>query len=441
MPAAMRVTIPTAADYCEAVQNAAFCFEQPELRQGRAEADALGLPRPRTGAFATVFRMECPTGDFAVRCFLRRFDDRQRRYRLLAGFVSAARLEWLVPAEYLERGIRARGGWYPILKMNWVRGELLDRHVQANLGNPVKLRALAAGWARMAAALEAAGAAHGDLQHGNVLVTGSGLRLVDYDGMFVPGLEGEQAPEKGHENYQPPSRTGTDFGPGLDRFSEWVVYLSLLALASDPALWARHRGGDEALLLRKRDYEAPDSSALLGELRASADKEVRRLALRLSELCLLPVAGMPPLADALVKKRGKPSPERTPAAKPRQEHALGGASWIVDYLPESSRGGAGSPFRSSPAAERCLLLAGLAAAFATGASPAALALLAGSLAAFLGISALRYRAEPCIAGPLGLPPERVTFLTLLFIEGVRQPGQESRTGFAKFLFRPWRLGG
>ena len=38
--------------------------------------------------------------------------------------------------------------------------------------------------------LHSVGFSHGDLQHGNIMVNSEGkLFLVDYDSMFVPGLE------------------------------------------------------------------------------------------------------------------------------------------------------------------------------------------------------------------------------------------------------------
>jgi thiamine kinase-like enzyme len=37
-------------------------------------------------------------------------------------------------------------------------------------------------------ALNRAGVAHGDLQHGNILVANGKPKLIDYDGMYVPAL-------------------------------------------------------------------------------------------------------------------------------------------------------------------------------------------------------------------------------------------------------------
>src|SRR5207248_10425515 len=59
--------------------------------------------------------------------------------------------------------------------------------------------------------LEAAKVAHGDLQHGNILVRGGSIQLVDYDGMWVPALSGRDATEIGHRAYQHPERSGQDY--------------------------------------------------------------------------------------------------------------------------------------------------------------------------------------------------------------------------------------
>ena len=72
--------------------------------------------------------------------------------------------------------------------------------------------------------------AHNDLQHGNVLVQREGgIRLVDYDGKFLPKFRGERSPELGHKNYQHPERSPEHYDENVDNFSSLVIYLSLLA--------------------------------------------------------------------------------------------------------------------------------------------------------------------------------------------------------------------
>src|SRR5574341_1249786 len=225
---------PTPQDYQEALQNPGRSLADPELRAGRVELDPLGLPKPRTGGFASVYRVHCGQGDWAVRCFLRDFQDQQERYTAISDHLTRVKLPYTVDFTFLPQGIRVRGQWYPILKMKWVEGERLDHYIERHLRSPSVLLGLAAHWIQMVKALQQASIAHGDLQHGNVLVVQGNLKLIDYDGMFVPRLNGQVSHEVGHRNYQHPLRTASDFGPHLDNFSAWVVYMSLIALSVDP---------------------------------------------------------------------------------------------------------------------------------------------------------------------------------------------------------------
>ena len=67
----------------------------------------------------------------------------------------------------------------------------------------------------MTADLERHGIAHGDLQHGNLLVAADGtFRLVDYDGMYVPALRGEGEPRTATATTsRPPVRPPTTAPP------------------------------------------------------------------------------------------------------------------------------------------------------------------------------------------------------------------------------------
>ena len=237
---------PTAPDYNESIQSPHLNFNDPELKGGSVETTALGLPRPFSGGFASVYKVSCGHREWAVRCFLREFIDQQQRYEAISKHLSAAKLPYMVGFDFLSQGIKVRGKWYPILKMEWVKGELLHKYIKRNLHNPSALMCLANHWVAMLKALQAANIAHGDLQHGNVLITNGNLRLIDYDGIYVPALAGQSSHEVGHRNYQHPQRTQFDFGPTIDNFAAWVIYISLLALrkhlktkSSNNMLWLR----------------------------------------------------------------------------------------------------------------------------------------------------------------------------------------------------------
>lgn len=272
--------LPCAADYMEALQDPSTCFADPELAGGTAALGPLGLPRAVSGNVATVFKVDTAGGrSWAVRCFVRQLDRQRDRYDAIAAHLAGLRSTWRVGFDLQPCGIRVDGEWWPVLKMAWAPGEPLLSYTERHLWDGPALAYLADRFAALAAQLRADGVAHGDLQHGNILVApGGDLRLVDYDGMYVPALHGWSGTERGHRNYQHPGRENGHFGPGLDHFSSWVIYASLLALSVDPLLWGRLDGGDETLLLRHHDLASPEGSAALAVLDASDGPGVPALA-------------------------------------------------------------------------------------------------------------------------------------------------------------------
>jgi hypothetical protein len=339
---------PTPQDYNEAIQNPHLNFDDPELKAGQPALNALGLPRPITGQFASVYRMQCGHREWAIRCFLREFHDQQQRYTAISQHLTTAQLPYTVTFAFLPQGIKVRGQWYPILKMEWVQGDSLTTYIQKHLGNPATLLILADRWIAMMRALRQHGIAHGDLQHGNVLVVNGDFRLVDYDGMYVPALQGRQSHELGHRHYQHPQRTATDFGPFLDNFSAWVIYVSLMMLSIDPSLWQRLDAGEEHLLFRREDFESPRSSQPLSMLQRLQDSKAQSIISHFASLLYLDFSEIPPLDQlSLPSLSPTTAPETSPwwkdfstSEKPLPAHALPqqgalpgyGSPWLLDHL-------------------------------------------------------------------------------------------------------------
>ncbi len=300
---------PVSQDYNEAVQDPAASFGDAELRAAVADSNALGLPLPCSGNFADVYHLRHPGGgSWAVKCFTRPVAGRQQRYHEISRHLRAARLPFSIEFAYLEEGIRVHGRWYPVVKMQWVEGFLLNQFVRDSLTKPALLDSLLRLWAKMARRLREADVAHGDLQHGNVLlVPGSrtthlALKLIDYDGMFVPALAGHPAGETGHPAYQHPQRVReATTGPEVDRIPLLVVATALRALAvAGPSLWQRYDNGDN-LLFRESDLRAPGESALFRQLWRLQDPLARVLAARLALACEDPLDQAPPLTALLAE--------------------------------------------------------------------------------------------------------------------------------------------
>jgi hypothetical protein len=285
---------PTPQDYNEAIQNLRLNAADPELQHGVIQTDAMGLPRPITGAFASVYRVDAGKKRFAVRCFLRHIADSKWRYEQISQFVQNDDLSYTVGFDFQPQGILVRGSRYPILKMEWVEGKTLDNYlidrkmqVSADLAESFKIMCLR---------LNAAGIAHGDLQHGNIMIRDEQFYLVDYDGMYVPSMKGKDSNELGHRNYQHPQRDVHTFGTYLDNFPAWVIYVSLKAMAIDPSLAKRLGAGEDCLLFRRQDFIDPLNSCAFAALEQHQNQEIQRLAKFLRSLVSEPPFNVPPLS-------------------------------------------------------------------------------------------------------------------------------------------------
>ncbi|MDX1952444.1 MAG: AarF/UbiB family protein [Verrucomicrobiota bacterium] len=284
---------PTHTDYQDAIQNPALCFAEPDLKAGTAACDMLGLPRVMSGNFASVYELNTGEQRWAVRCFVRQIMGQQGRYARLCQHLGAITLPWLVKFDYFLKGIMVRGEWYPIVKMEWVEGMPLNNYIEEHVNDPEHLRGLAGQWRSLVNDMRKHKLAHGDFQHGNIMVTPNHeLRLVDYDGMYCPAFGKGRSPELGHANFQHPGRLPDHYDESLDNFPSLVIYTSLLALASEPDLWKEFYTGDNLLFL-SGDYRNAQNSKIFARLAKSPDEKVQKLAALLQQCCLRPIAQVP----------------------------------------------------------------------------------------------------------------------------------------------------
>lgn len=297
---------PSARHFTEVIQCPAVCFASPVLQNTMPAVDRLGMPIVTSGQFAYVYKLKSTNGhgDYAVRCFRGYLGDRDQRYRAIQDHVQSLPVPCLSDFRYAPEGILVGGQRYPILFMKWLEGPTLDLYVGDMLERRDVLLHLSEEWLRVVSALEASGVAHGDLQHGNVIVEHGQLRLIDHDGIYVPTMEGWPASEVGHQHYQHPQRTAQHFDKSLDNFSSLAIYLSLLALAERPALWQEHH--DENLLFTKADFQDPSTSTLFAKIR-EIGPEHNRLADVLANAASGPPHSVPRLLELVH------APSRLPA--------------------------------------------------------------------------------------------------------------------------------
>jgi serine/threonine protein kinase len=183
--------------------------------------------------------------------------------------------------------------------------------------------------------LHAAEVAHGDLQHGNVLLVREGnslaLKLVDYDGMWVPALAASPSGEVGHSAYQHPQRLREQvYGPKLDRFPILLIATALRALlVAGRPLWDKY-DCDDNLLFRQEDLMSPSKSRLFYEILKLSDPLLRDLVEKLLDSLRRPLDETPLLdegeAVGLGGVDGSPSEPTQPATR---------AGRLTDVMPEA----------------------------------------------------------------------------------------------------------
>lgn len=284
---------PQMDEYHLAIQNPRIVFEDPELRNATIDKDQFGFPIVRSGGFALTYHLNGNGKSWAVRCFHKDIANREERYVAISQFLTQNPKPFFVPTNYLPSGILVNSKRFPITKMMWVNGETLYRFIERNINNLSVVKPLAEQFQRLISTLEVMGVAHGDLQHGNILVANGTLILVDYDGMYVPQLSGFPPENLGHVNYQHPRRSD-EFTADIDRFSAIVIYLALKAIT--PQLWHKY-GTGENLLFKQDDFRTPYTSKLLSELEAVPD--LKLLVERFRLVCQNSLVRVPSLTDFL----------------------------------------------------------------------------------------------------------------------------------------------
>ncbi len=280
---------PTPADYVQAVGGYPdVCLLDPLLKGGKSKKNSTNQLLVYTGGFSTVFPIDIAHSKYALRCWNKDIGDSKNRYEKIDRYLKQVNLPYFVDFEYVQEGILINGKKWPITRMEWTDGDLLRAFVDQNLNDTGIFAIVADEFRKMFECLHVNQISHGDLQDGNILLTRNGknitIKLIDYDSLFVPNLQGQKSPTPGLPEYQHPLRTD-QCNEKMDYFSELVIYLSFLSLSERPELWDKFKDKTEkGLLFTKEDFKNPNQSEIFQELN-KLSSEIRQLATTLKDYC------------------------------------------------------------------------------------------------------------------------------------------------------------
>lgn len=251
---------PLILDYIEAIKSAEDNFN--ELSYLRPVLGNDGQPVMSSGNFAVVFKMKDVRDDklYAVKCFTKEQDGRSESYKLIADELEFVSSNYLISIRYLEKELfvdtdQTDETEFPVLLMDWVDGEILDKYIRNNKKNKFKLEQLSYKFYKLSTWLISKPFAHGDLKLDNIIIRDNGdLVLIDYDGMYVPAMRGQAARELGSQDFRSPYRNQLNFSRDIDDFAIISILLSLCMIHINPNCLDKY-GAQDRLVFSALDYK------------------------------------------------------------------------------------------------------------------------------------------------------------------------------------------
>ena len=257
---------PLLSEYVDAVMSPSESLDK--LNYLHPVLDDTGRPVMSSGNFAVVFKMEDSSKkQYALKCFLRDQEGREQSYKLISDQLDLIQSPFFLKVKYLEKEIfvdtsTSTETEFPVLIMDWVEGKTLDRYIREQRTSTFRLRYLAYSFSVLANWLHEMPFAHGDLKPDNIIVKDDGqIVLVDYDGMFIHPMLGQEAREIGSPDFRHPARTSKQFDEHIDDFPLVSILLSLKLISLKPELIDNY-GAQDRLLFSASDYQNPDSCPL-----------------------------------------------------------------------------------------------------------------------------------------------------------------------------------
>lgn len=240
-----------------------------------------------TGGFGIVLPMSSSNIKSAFKVWYVDVSELEYRLQQIESYLKKVNLPYFVDFSFNSEGLRIpasihddESGCDCLLKtlvMQWIEGDTLKDFLGKLLSDSPSLhkdeiKDIAEQLRCMFKDLHSVHISHGDLQHGNIIITNEAgknkVKLIDYDSLYVPALKGYKQTTAGLGGYQHPDRINGKYSDEStekdDYFSEKILYASLLVLSECPELWndpnAKIEDNDYGLLFFQTDFGAIEKS-------------------------------------------------------------------------------------------------------------------------------------------------------------------------------------
>ena len=269
---------PLISEYIEAVKSAEDNFD--ELCYLRPVLNKDGMPVMSVGGFSVVFKMKDERDGkyYAVKCFTKEQKGRAEGYKLIADELEFVSSNYLIQVRYLEKELfvdteQTDEDVFPVLMMDWVEGKTLDKYLHDKSEDKFLLELLAYQFCKMASWLLSQPFAHGDLKPDNILIKNNGsIVLVDYDGMYVPTMKGENAREQGSPGFRHLTRLNGIFDEHIDDFPIALIAMALKAYSINPELLNEYCNND-TMFFTEKDFAHIHSTKAMMDILELIDNE------------------------------------------------------------------------------------------------------------------------------------------------------------------------
>lgn len=200
------------------------------------------------GNSAIVFEVMCEGRKMAMRVYMRS----NRNLRAIYG-------DNYYPQELLINASDTVCCLADVVLCDWREGVSLKAKIEELCCKPAKMEALSQMFEEFALSHLTERWAHGDIKPENIIVANEGLRLIDFDAVYLEGFTMDDCVETGTRQYQHPLRERGEFGREIDDYPIALIATALAALSLDGTLGAGVPSCDYLLISPHRAVKGEDA--------------------------------------------------------------------------------------------------------------------------------------------------------------------------------------